>query len=127
MKKLIFTLAFIFGMGIKAWAVADNVWLSSNTAVNNSTTTLCGTINYLVGTSTYTQVLHGVLHGVCINTAAAGNIQIFNSSATAVNSVTGVLSTATQEPCNFYDVAMSSGITYNKNGTADISILYSCY
>lgn len=128
MKKLIFAVAIICGIGTaKLWAVSDNVWVSSNVAVNISTTTLCQPFIYYVNGSTFTVGGHGVFHGVCINTSAAGNVQVFNSSATAVNSITGLLSTGTQEPCNFYDVNVSSGLSYNKNGTADISILYSCY
>lgn len=129
MKKLFLLAAFMFmlWMPTKALAVSDVIWSSSNTAVNISTTVLCVPFIYYVNGSTFTEGGHGVLHGVCINTAAAGNIQVWNSSGTAVNSVTGVLSTGTQQPCNYYDVGISSGMTYNKNGLADTSILYSCY
>lgn len=109
-------LAVIYKYGC---AFQSTVWLSSNSAVNISTTPLCNTVGG--------GPIRGVLHGVCINTAAAGNVQIFNSSATATNTITGLYSTATQVPCNFYDVAVTSNISVNHNGTGDVSILYQCY
>jgi hypothetical protein len=111
----------------QAHAFQSTIWLSSNVPTAVSTTTLCTPTNYVVSGTTYTEGGHGVLHGVCVNTAAAGNVQVFNSSATAANSITGLYSTATQVPCNFYDVGISSGLSYDKNGTADITILYQCY
>lgn len=104
----------------RANAFQSTIWLSSNTAVAVSTTNLCSQDIGATGQ-------RAVLHGVCINTAATGNVQVFDSSGTATKTVTGVFSTATQQPCNFYDVGMSSGISVNKQGTADISILYQCY
>jgi hypothetical protein len=128
MKKILVLLGILLGMGAGiACAFQSTVWQSSNSAVAVSTINLCAGQTYLVGTSTYTEGNHGVLHGVCINTAAAGNIQIFNSSATATNSITGVLNTGTIEPCNFYDVGVSSGLSVNRNGTADVTVLYQCY
>ena len=118
MKKLILAAVFVLGSSMGAMAFQTGVWLSSNSAVNVSTSTsLCP--------ATSSGSFRGVLHGVCINTAATGNIQIFNSSGTAVNTITGLLSTATQEPCNFYDVAITSGIAVNKNGIADVTIFVS--
>ena len=107
-------------------AFQTTVWLSSNTAaVTAATNTLCGQQNYAItGTSV---ALRGVLHGVCVNTAAAGNIQVFASSFTGINPITGIYSTATQVPCNFYDSESVSGLSYSKVGTGDVTILYQCY
>lgn len=122
MKKWILAMVLCL-WPFKAQAVQSTVWSSSNVAVNVSTAALCG--QYLVGTSTV--ATHAIFHGVCINTSAAGNVQVFASSFTAVNSISGLYSTATQVPCNFYDAASPSGLSYNKNGTADVTILYQCY
>jgi hypothetical protein len=120
MKKLFLAAAFIGCLSMRASAFQSTVWLSSNTAVAVSTSTsLCQ--------AEPSGSFRGVLHGVCINTAAAGSVQVFNSSGTAANTITGVLNTGTQEPCNYYDVAIDSGIAVNKVGTADITILYQCY
>lgn len=130
MKKDLKGLWFLLGLSaviLLLWgfrpvnAFQTTVWLSSNTNTQTiSTTNICGLDTGATGQ-------RAVLHGVCINTAAAGNVQIFDSSGTATKTITGVFNTATQQPCNFYDVGMSSGISVNKQGNADISILYQCY
>jgi hypothetical protein len=124
MKKLFLALGLCFLFQARAHAFQTAIWLSSNTATAQSTSTLCG--QYISNGTTTT--LHGVLHGVCVNTAAAGNIQVFNSTYTSMsNSLTGVYSTATQEPCNFYDATAPNGLMFLKVGTGDVSILYQCY
>jgi hypothetical protein len=120
MRKWWMVVALIFGVPFLSWAIQSTVWLSSNSATNISTATLCNTTGS--GGS-----IRGIFHGVCINTAGPGNVQVFNSSATALNTITGLFSTTTQVPCNFYDVAVSSNISVNHNGTGDITILYLCY
>jgi hypothetical protein len=126
MKKFLILSAFLFWPLKPAQAIQTTVWSSSNTAVQQSTTALCGQYFYVGGS---TQALHGILHGICINTAAAGNVQVFASSFTGLGTatITGSYSTATQAPCNFYDTVSGTGLSFNKNGTADISILYQCY
>lgn len=118
-KRFVFTVLVLFLAFEAVYAFQTTVWNSSNSAVNISTTALC--------TETGATGIRGVLHGVCINTAAAGSVQVFNSSGSATNPITGVYSTATQVPCNFYDVAVTSNISVNHNGTADITVLFQCY
>jgi hypothetical protein len=123
MKKLLILLAFLCWPWKPAQAIQTTVWSSSNVAVNISSTALCG--QYFVGGTTVT--FHAILHGICINTAATGNIQVWASSFSTTVPITGSYSTATQIPCNFYDTTSPTGLLYNKNGTADISILYQCF
>ena len=120
MKKSLLAVLILALAHSSAQAIQSTVWLSSNSAVNTSTAPLCNTVGS--GGS-----IRGILHGICINTAAAGNIQVFNSSGTATNTITGLYSTATQVPCNFYDVVVTSNVSVNKNGTADTTVLYLCY
>ena len=123
MKKLILVLGICFLFQSRVHALQTSVWLSSNVPTAVSTAAICGTYAVLGTTTT----LRGILHGICINTAGTGNVQVFASTGTATSSITGLYSTATQAPCNFYDVESVNGLSYNKNGTADVTILYQCY
>lgn len=126
MKK-IFILIISFWMGSSlVLAVANNIWLSSNTATADTTQNLCPGKTYVVGTSTVTEGNHGVFHGVCINTGSAGTFTVYNSSATATSPIAAI-NTATAQPCSLYDVGVSSGLTYTNSATANLTILYQCY
>jgi hypothetical protein len=125
MKKILMVLAFLFWVR-PAHAVANNVWLSSNTATVDSTQTLCG--QYLVGTST--AVYHGVLHEVIVSSAVAlSTIQLYNSSWTVVGTTQtiGPIVTGTQTFPFVYDVIFPNGLSYVKSGTSQVQILYQCY
>ncbi|PWT87990.1 MAG: hypothetical protein C5B54_11365 [Acidobacteria bacterium] len=122
MKKLFWIILFGFLVPLKAHAFQSAIWLSSNTAIAVSTT------NIIAGTCDVgpTNSVRAVLHGICINTPATGSVTVWNSSATQTN-LLATYSTTSAVPCNFYDVYITSGITINKNGTADVTLLYNCY
>lgn len=124
MKKLI-----IFGISVLAVTVAfafEPMWKSSNTATADTTQSLCLSQTYLVGTSTVSSGGHGIFHGACVNTGAAGTLTIYNSSNTAINPIAAI-NTAAVVPCALYDVGVSSGLTYTNSATANVTILYQCY
>lgn len=125
MKKLFLVIGLLFCLKSNSHALQAPVWLSSNTTVNESTVTLCG--QFVVNGAS--EALRGILHGVCVNTAAAGYLQVWGSTFTfnGATSITGTLTTATQQPCNFYDALSVGGLAVNKVGTADVSLLYTCY
>lgn len=118
---------FVFMAWALSYAVAPDVWLSSNTATADATQNLCKGVNYLVGTSTNIYGNHGVLHAVCVGIGVAGSsVTVYNSSGTALNPIT-VVSASTPTVCSTFDVSVSSGLTYSNSSTANVTILYQCY
>ena len=117
MKKILFFLAFALLGAQTAHAISMDVWLSSNTATADTAQTLCNQQN---------QTRHGVLHGVCVNTGAAGTFTVYNASSTAANPIAAI-NTAAVVPCMFYDVMVSSGLVYTNSATANVTVLYQCY
>ena len=67
----------------------------------------------------------GFLKKIIISSASAdGNIQLYDRIGSTVSAQIGVIDTGTLGEYN-YDVALSSGLTYNSNGiSAGISIIY---
>lgn len=119
MKRLLFIIASVFLLSQLALAFQTSLWLSSNTSTADTTQNLCK--NYNSGGS-----VRGVFHGVCLNTATAGTLTIYNSSGTANNPI-AAMDTNRAVPCNYYDVEVSSGLTYTNSATANVTILYQCY
>jgi len=127
MKKFAIMVLSILALSLPGSALQTDIWLSSNTATADTTQNLCKGQNFLVGTSTVTEGGHGILHGVCINSGAPnGTFTVYNSSGTASNPIAAV-QTSTMTSCNFYDVLVSTGLTYSNSSTANVSILYQCY
>jgi hypothetical protein len=117
MKKFLLLVASIFGMSSFSFAVANNVWTSSNTATADTAQVLCSQAN---------TARHGVFHGACVNTGAAGTLTIYNSSSTAVNPIAAI-NTAAVVPCALFDAGMANGIVYTNSSTANVTLLYTCY
>lgn len=93
------------------------VWSSSYTATNDTAGRIvCNTVPGGGGCR-----FHGV---VVASTGTVSSITIYNSSSTAVNTVT-VIDTDTQGPYIF-DIYLSSGLVYTTAGTtpAKVNILY---
>jgi hypothetical protein len=101
-------------------AFQTTAWISSNTATADSFLNLCEPSGGS-GSS-----IRCMFHGICINTSSPGNLAIYNSSG-VVSNIIATVSTSSAVPCNFYDVDVSSGLTYNKTGTADVTILFNRY
>lgn len=119
---------FVFMAHVFSMAVDNNVWLSSNTATADTTKNLCTAVNYLVGTTTITVGGHGVFHGVCVNDAGStGTISVFNSSGTSTSPIAVIRATSTVSACKYYDVQISSGLTYTTSAPNDTTFLYQCY
>ena len=118
MKKLIIALGML--ACIPSIASAGPPWVSSNTATAETAQALCRQS----GTTR-----RGVLHGVCVNRMlAGGSITVYNSSSTAVNPVAVILSTqAATTGCSYYDIYMSTGITYTTSAANDVTFMYECY
>lgn len=121
MKKIVgiacLTAFFVFMVWVFSYA-SGPVWSSSNTATADTTQALC--------TKTFLSSWpHGIVHGLCVNTGAAGTYTIFNSSAAAIQPLAAIDTTA--KGCQYYDVQMSSGVTYTNSATANVTLLYSCY
>lgn len=127
MKKWLAVFAGVWLVVLPAFAVNLDMWLSSNTAAADTTLNLCVGKNYLVGTTTITEGGHGIFHGLCINSGVLGGVAtIYNSSGSATNPIAAV-ATTTMTPCSFFDVSVSSGLTYSNSTTANLTILYQCY
>lgn len=124
MKRLLILAGLMVGLSGGAFAFPD-VWLSSNTTTADSTATLCG--QYAVNGTTTT--LHGILHEVIVSSAIGGTgLTIYNSSWTVVgvNSVGYINGGAITAPF-LYDVVFPNGMSYLKNGTGQMQIIYACY
>lgn len=125
-NKFLAIFASLLMFSATAFAFEDT-WLSSNTATADTTKLLCSGSSYLVGTSTITTGNKGIIHGLCIGNGVPGEIvTVYNSSASATNPIFAV-SASTMTPCSIYDVAVSSGLTYSKTSTANVTFLYQCY
>jgi hypothetical protein len=130
-SKLISILAALLMFSAPCFALDTDVWLSSNTQTADTTKNLCPGIPYTVASSSFTSVTytsgnHGIFHGACVNNGvAAGLLTVYNSSATATVPI-ATIATSTAMPCSFYDVAVSSGLTYTNSTTANVTILYQC-
>lgn len=113
MNKLIFALGLLMA---STGVMAVDVWKSSSTAVaSTGLQTICGAGN------------RGILHGVCTDFAvASSSMTLYNSSWTVsgVRSIGPIGTTA--EGCKYYDTDLPNGISYFKNNTAAVTILYRC-
>ena len=96
------------------------VWLSSHTETADTTQNLCKP-------QTSGQVAHADFHGVCIDsaTAAASTFIVYAASGSANNMIVDI--DATKGGCYYYDVEVSSGLTYSNSSTAHATVLYQCY
>lgn len=95
-------------------AEEKEIWISSNTATQQSLIAVCRK--------------SAILHGVCLNTTGANaTMTIYNSSFTATNVFsTGVISGTGTIKCNYYDIFLPNGLSYVTAGTANWTILYRC-
>jgi hypothetical protein len=122
MKKI-----FIVGLTILMMTgvsqAAPQIWFSSHTETADTTQNLCKGTSYSGGF--YGN--HGNFHAVCIDSAtvAASTFIVYNSSGAASNMLVDM--DATKAGCNYYDIAISSGLTYSNSSTAHVTILYQCY
>lgn len=125
MKKiLILAVSILSGSLLMA---APAVWLSSNTQTADIAQNLCpsktGTLGSWGG--------RGIFHGLCVNTGAAGSLNVWTSSSGATSAFASstftVTNTAAVIPCEFFDVTLSSGLYYSNTATANVTLLYSCY
>ena len=130
MKKILKFILIAWGVmmfyGVRSYAVDMDTWTSSNTATADTLKNLCPGGYEVVNGSTVTFGNRGVIHGVCINTAVAGTLTLYNSSATATSAIAAI-NTNSAIPCYYYDVAVTSGVTYTNSATANTTILYQCY
>ena len=120
MKKLLL-LSLI--LSVVPLAQAGPPWISSNTAV---------AVDVVQPLCTQARTSrHGMFHGICVNSvnASSGTISIFNSSSTAVSPVAVTLATQTVagSACRYFDVYMSSGISWSVTGINDVTAMYECY
>lgn len=119
MKRLLIAATILF---VATGAFADDVWTSSNTATADVTKRLCPQAQNT------TKMGHGVFHGACVNYGVSlltGTLQVFNSSAAAVNPI--ALVDAGLKGCSYYDIAFSSGFSYTSVSTANVTMMYSCW
>jgi hypothetical protein len=116
MKRFLILIASLMTASF-AMAGYGNVWKSSTTATADTTKALCNP-----------RTQGAILHGVCISKADAGTFTIYDSSATANFPIAVIQSTsAAQSGCLFYDVKVSSGLTYtNSVAGTNATILYGC-
>jgi len=92
---------------ITAAVLTYGSYLSSNTATAETGTILTGA---------------GVWHGICVNTTAAGSVVIYDNTSGAGKILANFDTSAYHEV--YPDFAVSTGITYVKTGTADVSMGY---
>ena len=118
MKKILVLLGIL--MLETGLAFAGPPWISSYTATADTTQPLCTQVG---------KTRRGIFHGVCVsNPISGGTITIYNSSSTAVNTVAVILSTqAAHGGCNYYDIFMSTGITYTTSQANATTFMYECY
>lgn len=115
MKKALFAAMMLI---VPALGQAKEIWLSSNTAVaTTGVQVLCGAGQ------------RGHFHGVCTDFGvASSSMTIHNSSWTLAGTQQhGPISTITTDQCKYYDTVMPKGLSYFKNNTAAVSILYQCF
>lgn len=118
MKKIVLLLALISLFQASCFAIRADVWISSNTATADTTKALCN--------NTFPSSWpHAILHGICVNTGSAGTFTLYNSSASAIQPIAAIDTTA--KGCQNYDVQLSSGLTYTNSATANVTVLYQCY
>lgn len=116
---LLFILGFIVFGAISAHAdvsVTATQWISSNTATADTTKNIrCSSVQNNPGCK---------FHGVVVSSAGINSsIIIYNSSATAANTIT-TLDTTVRGATYLFDVFLSTGLTYTTVGTANLTILY---
>lgn len=111
MKKILVAATALFFASI-AYAV-PGVWVSSNTATADTNKNLCGNSKAL-------------FHGVCVNQENGGTVSIFDARGNAVNPIAVIVSSSAVGNCLFYDVKVSSGLTYAKTTTTNATFLYQC-
>lgn len=122
MKTLICALS-LFVAGVAWSASPTSVWRSSFTKTIDTTKNVCGADAGIVTNR------RGFLHGVIVSSAAApGVFTVYNSSASAINIMAEIDTSA--EGSYFYDVVattVSKGLTYSNSSTASVTLLYDCY
>jgi uncharacterized protein YfiM (DUF2279 family) len=117
MKKLMILTISLF-MASALMAANTGIWRSSHTATADTTKNLCGQTSG-----------RAMLHGVCVNDVpgASGTVTLYDSRAAASGAIAVIRSTAAYTSgCQFFDVAVSSGLSYTNSTTNDITILYNC-
>lgn len=117
MKKYLFVLALVLGLGVRSNAAGIDFWISSNTATADTAQKLCPKGNTA-------KQGHGVISSVCVNTGTAGTFTIYNASAAAVNPIAAI--DTASKGCMDYDVFITSGLSYTNSATANVTVTYSC-
>lgn len=118
MKRLLTAAVILFLGSVACYAnSSDATWKSSNTATTDTLRSICGQNRAL-------------LHGVCVNDigTAGGSVAIFNTRGTNTLPVALMRSTAAiTSGCQFFDVQLSSGLTYSNSSNDNITLMYQCY
>lgn len=116
MKKL---LLLSIALLVPSFAKADyRVWKSSNvTVAANSLKVLCG------------EGQRGIFHGQCTDFGvASSSMTIHNSTWTlTATQAAGPISTLVADQCKYYDIFTPNGLSYFKNNTASVTIMYDCF
>ena len=69
-----------------------------------------------------------VFHGICTDFGvASASTTIVNSSWTLSADKIGPVTTLVADQCKHYDAHFGKGLSYFKNNTAGVTILYTCY
>lgn len=112
MKRILAGLSLLFCVGT-AYALSD-VWKSSFTATADTNKNVC-------------MDSRGILHGVIVSSSAGGNFAVYASSAVQSSTMTAINTGA--NGTYYFDVQASTntGLTYNKTGTASVTLIYSCH
>lgn len=119
MKSLLLALSLCFISAASYANSGDATWKSSNTATVDTLKSLCG-----FGPA------KALFHGVCVNDlGGSGLISVFNSRGVASLPVALIRSSAAvTSGCQFFDVQLSSGLTYSTSVANDnITFMYNCY
>lgn len=74
-------------------------------------------------TTTTIKEIAGLLHGVTINTTAAGTVTIYDGPV-ANNKVIAILKASIAEGTLIYDVAFADGLVVVTAGASDITVSY---
>lgn len=111
MKRLLW-IGILMVLGAASVHAAGTVWTSSNTATGTSGG-LC------------VSGAKGFIHGVCVNTAAATSLTLYNSSWTTTGRSIGAIDTSVNG-CKYYDTIFPAGLYLSKTGTGSVTILYDC-
>lgn len=97
---------------------ADATWVSSNTATADTAKTLCG------------QTRKALFHGICVNDVGGSGLITLSNSRVGTASPFAVIRSSyiVTSGCQFFDVQLSSGLTYTTSVANDnVTFLFNCY